>query len=44
MGQTQNYTDSSISVYIALGKRFYLTGEMVEGIVHVNCATNRPYV
>lgn len=42
MGQTQN-KDPNILLYISLNKRMHYAGEVVEGIVHVDCKANRPY-
>lgn len=42
MGSSQN-KDATVRIYITLSKRVYMAGEMVEGVVHLDCKANRPY-
>ena len=42
MGSSQN-KDPAVRIYITLAKRVYIAGEMVEGVVHIDCKASRPY-
>lgn len=42
MGASQQ-KDVTISIYITLNKLYYYGGEIVEGVVHIDCKANRPY-
>ena len=42
MGSSESM-DTQVQLYTTVSKSVYYAGEVVEGVAHVNCLTNRPY-
>ena len=43
MGSSLN-SDKDIQIYLTLNNSMFYAGEHVEGVVHINCLTNRPSI